>query len=154
MGGPVALRTAQLEPDLAVGGPLEPLLGDGWSQSEAGDTLQPIMLICVYADARGRLHGGEDLVDIGTLGSTWSTRWAARSAMRRPPQLGQKARAEEDQAVEAAAGAAEPREPRGGPSAAEEVAKLLLNKAGQPLTVAEPRRLCPKRSRSGRARPR
>ena len=48
-----------------------------------------------------------------------------------------------DQAVEPALGAAESRKPRGRPAAREEAAKLLLDEGRQPLTVAEPRRLCP-----------
>ena len=41
----------QLEADLAIGRPLEPLLGDGRPQGVAGDALQPVALVRVDADA-------------------------------------------------------------------------------------------------------
>jgi len=50
---------------------------------------------------------------------------------------------ERDEAVESAPGTAEPREPTGWPPTPKKIAKLLLDKAWQPLTVAQRRRLCP-----------
>ena len=58
MGRPVTPRTPELEPDLAVRGPLEPLLGDRGPQGVAGQPLEPIPLIGVHADPRVQVEAG------------------------------------------------------------------------------------------------
>ena len=63
--------------------------------------------------------------------------------MRRPPQLGQNPRPlqERDQPIEMAIRASEPREARRQTPARQEVAKLLLDKTRQPLTITHMRGL-------------
>jgi hypothetical protein len=59
--------------------------------------------------------------------------------MRRPPQLGQKPRRlqeEGQEALEGAVGAPKPREAVGRDPAREELAELLLDEAGQAVSVA------------------
>lgn len=80
----------------------------------------------------------------GTSGSTWSTRCAARSAIRRPPQLGQKPRPWHEYATRRSVRQASHRKRAKPPArkpAAQKRGELVVDKSRQPLAVAQAPRL-------------
>ena len=94
--------------------------------------------------ARNKTRSGDPGLAQGTGGKTWSIKCAARSAMRRPPQLGQNPRplqGKGHEPIETARRTPQPREAARQKATPQKVAELLFHEPGQPFPVPQTGRL-------------